>query len=95
MKNQVITELNQEISLLDILNFLKGAYKTMFVFGFVGIMAAVAYLAVPIYGSEIQVRPNRYKILTTGLISTLCLGLSITLGKRMIAKLKSTKQEAN
>ncbi len=35
-----------EISLIDILRFLKGAYKTILVFGILGITAAIAYLAI-------------------------------------------------
>ncbi|QWD78278.1 Wzz/FepE/Etk N-terminal domain-containing protein [Polynucleobacter sp. MWH-Svant-W18] len=35
-----------EISLLDILRFLKGAYKTIFVFGVLGIALSIAYLAI-------------------------------------------------
>jgi hypothetical protein len=45
------TELNQaeletEISLIDILRFLKGAYKTILVFGILGFAVAIAYLAI-------------------------------------------------
>ena len=36
----------EEISLIDILRFLKGAYKTILVFGILGIAAAIAYLAI-------------------------------------------------
>jgi len=35
-----------EISLIDILRFLKGAYKTILIFGALGIAAAFAYLAI-------------------------------------------------
>jgi hypothetical protein len=35
-----------EISLIDILLFLKGAYKTILVFGVLGVAASVAYLAI-------------------------------------------------
>lgn len=41
-----------EISLLDILRFLKGAYKTILIFGVVGIAIAIAYLAIT---------PNQYE----------------------------------
>ena len=36
----------EEISLIDILRFLKGAYKTILVFGILGISVAIAYLAI-------------------------------------------------
>lgn len=36
----------EEISLIDILRFLKGVYKTILVFGILGIAAAFAYLAI-------------------------------------------------
>jgi hypothetical protein len=35
----------KEISLIDILRFLKGAYKTILVFGILGFAVAIAYLA--------------------------------------------------
>jgi hypothetical protein len=37
---------DQEIALIDILLFLKGAYKTILIFGVVGIAAAIVYLVV-------------------------------------------------
>jgi capsular polysaccharide biosynthesis protein len=36
----------QEISLLDILRFLKSAYKTILIFGVIGLLAAIAYLVI-------------------------------------------------
>jgi hypothetical protein len=36
----------EEISLIDILRFLKGAYKTILVFGIQRIVAVFAYLAI-------------------------------------------------
>lgn len=35
-----------EISLLDILRFLKSAYKTILLFGAAGVVAAISYLAI-------------------------------------------------
>jgi uncharacterized protein involved in exopolysaccharide biosynthesis len=35
-----------EISLIDILQFLKGAYKTILIFGAIGVAAAIAYLVI-------------------------------------------------
>ncbi len=37
-------DLQEEISLIDILRFLKGAYKTILIFGVFGIAASIAYL---------------------------------------------------
>jgi uncharacterized protein involved in exopolysaccharide biosynthesis len=39
-------ELETEISLIDILRFLKSAYKTLLVFGVLGITLSIAYLAI-------------------------------------------------
>ena len=36
----------QEISLIDILRFLKDAYKTILIFGALGIAAAITYLVI-------------------------------------------------
>ena len=43
-RNQEISNNETEISLIDILRFLKGAYKTILIFGVVGIAASIAYL---------------------------------------------------
>ncbi|QWE18963.1 Wzz/FepE/Etk N-terminal domain-containing protein [Polynucleobacter corsicus] len=40
------SDVEAEISLLDILHFLKSAYKTIFIFGAFGIALAIAYLAI-------------------------------------------------
>ncbi len=40
------SDVEAEISLLDILRFLEGAYKTIFIFGAFGIAAATAYLVI-------------------------------------------------
>jgi len=40
------SDVEAEISLLDILRFLKDAYKTIFIFGAFGIAAAIAYLVI-------------------------------------------------
>ena len=41
-----LTSNEGEISFIDILRFLKGTYKTIFIFGVLGIAAAIAYLAI-------------------------------------------------
>ena len=43
-RNQEISNNETEISLIDILRFLKGAYKTILIFGVFGIAASIAYL---------------------------------------------------
>ena len=45
-------DLQEEISLIDILRFLKGAYKTILVFGALGLAIAIAYLVIT---------PNRFE----------------------------------
>lgn len=46
MQQESKLELDEEISLIDILCFLKGAYKTILILGAVGLAIAVAYLTV-------------------------------------------------
>ncbi|QWC98971.1 hypothetical protein G6728_01645 [Polynucleobacter paneuropaeus] len=46
------SDIAHEISLLDILRFLKGAYKTILVFGILGLAIAIAYLVIT---------PNRFE----------------------------------
>jgi hypothetical protein len=46
LSNASNTSDESEISLIDILLFLKGAYKTILVFGLLGVAASVAYLAI-------------------------------------------------
>jgi LPS O-antigen subunit length determinant protein (WzzB/FepE family) len=40
------SQIDDEISLIDILHFLKGAYKTILVFGVLGLAIAIAYLVI-------------------------------------------------
>jgi len=49
------SDVANEISILDILRFLKGAYKTMLVFGILGLVVAIAYLVIT---------PNRFEAVT-------------------------------
>jgi LPS O-antigen subunit length determinant protein (WzzB/FepE family) len=46
LESQMNSMSQDEISLIDILRFLKGAYKTILVFGILGTVAAIAYLAI-------------------------------------------------
>lgn len=45
-QSEIQTQADDEISLIDILRFLKSAYRTILVFGVAGSVIAVAYLAV-------------------------------------------------
>ena len=49
---EALANQDDEISLLDILRFLKGAYKTILVFGALGLAIAIAYLVIT---------PNRFE----------------------------------
>jgi LPS O-antigen subunit length determinant protein (WzzB/FepE family) len=46
LESQMNSMSQDEISLIDILRFLKDAYKTILVFGILGTVAAIAYLAI-------------------------------------------------
>ncbi|QWD14756.1 hypothetical protein G6702_01710 [Polynucleobacter paneuropaeus] len=52
LESQMNSMSQDEISLLDILRFLKGAYKTILVFGALGLAIAIAYLVIT---------PNRFE----------------------------------
>lgn len=45
-QSEIQTQVDNEVSLLDILHFFKGAYKTILVFGAAGSVVAASYLAV-------------------------------------------------
>lgn len=46
IRNSQLSQSEDEISLLDILRFLKGAYKPILIFGVLGIALSIAYLAI-------------------------------------------------
>jgi len=59
-QNNILSQ--DEISLIDMLSFLKGAYKTILVFGALGFSTAIAYLAItPLqYEATVQIAVANY-----------------------------------
>ena len=80
-------DLQEEISLLDILRFLKGAYKTILVFGVLGFTAAIAYLAITPKQYEATVQIAMAQISSNNNISPL--GINIEEPALLIARLSS------
>ena len=78
-----------EISLIDIIQFLKGAYKTILVFGVLGIAAAIAYLVITpkIYEATAQIVMAQISAANNNNINPL--GINIEEPALMIARLSS------
>ena len=84
---EALANQDDEISLLDILRFLKGAYKTILVFGALGLAIAIAYLVIT---------PNRFEAVaqiqmaqTSGANNLNSLGVNIEEPALLIARLSS------
>ena len=77
-----------EISLIDILRFLKGAYKTMLIFGALGIAAVFAYLVIipKHYEASVQIVMAQISIANYNISP---LGINIEEPEMLIARLSS------
>ena len=85
--HQSSTQGEEEISLIDILRFLKGAHKTILVFGILGTVAAIAYLAITPKQYEASVQVAMAQIGANNTISPL--GISIEEPALLISRLSS------
>ena len=86
---EALANQDDEISLLDILRFLKGAYKTILVFGILGTVAAIAYLAITPKQYEATVQIAMAQISSTNNNNISPLGVNIEEPALLILRLSS------